>query len=298
MTSDQFGYLGTELQLAFEGGSISTLNDLPKIKTDMDELAHIDGFIYPPRTYQVTMSVRSKKFRRVSRTTRPADLFQLPSSHTIELALYDDQQIARFQMGGFLLQSLGFLFGTKLQFQGWSVEGRIPINKRLVDFHVVPKQIQSFFERTIPTWQSMPPSAQKGMTSVLYVHNIAGALEWDWQSFLMEYMVFDGCYRVARELHKISAKSHGDQLAAFSSMFGLVPDADRFRQLVDLRNLLFHETLWDGGQIFTAQSSESFYAPIHLRKFNHRAIVALLFGPCPYSASGWTSLGTTAFQLQ
>jgi len=294
---DSFGYLSEKLDFLFDGGSVTTKGDSVEVRKWINSQTNRDGYLYPSTSYTIKRDIRSKQWRRIPKTNRPAKYFHMPPSHNIFLNDQSDQILCRYGLAGFVVHSLAFLFGTKLQFWDWFIEGRIPTRRQTINIALVPSDVQTFFGRAVPVWQGYSDLNKKRMVNLLFVHSIAGALEWDWQQLQTEYMVTDACYSVANDIGKCKASGHKARLIALSDAFGLAKNEKWFKLIVDLRNHLFHETLWDGGSPFSPRSPDSLFAPLHLRRFNHRLITALLYGPCKYTKTSWTSIGTYAFSI-
>ncbi|MBM2842137.1 MAG: hypothetical protein HW412_2665, partial [Bacteroidetes bacterium] len=232
-------------------------------------------------------------------SNEPFQLSHVFPSHKLVLANNLDQGSNRDGIAGFIVQSLAFLFGTKLQFWDWHLEGRIPVRIDNIDFSQLPKSLNIFFHKAIHTWNQYDPTEKRRILSILFVHSVAGAIEWDWQQFMLEYMVTDACYKMIAE-NKKDRKTKNRLKKPFEVLcdrFGLIEDSARFRHFKALRDKLFHETLWHGGHVFTYRSSESTYAPIFLRRFNNRVITGILCGKCSYVGSRWTSLSPASFSL-
>jgi hypothetical protein len=295
--TDSFGFLFEKLNFSFDGGSVRTSREFVKSRKWVNSQVNNDGYIYPLTSYTATQNIKTKRWKRIPKTTRPAKFFHMPPSHDISLLHPTDQKSDRYGLAGFVVQSLSFLYGTKLQFFNWFIEGRVPVKTQTINLALHTSDVETFFHRAVPAWLSYSEINKRRMVNLLFVHSVAGAVEWDWQRFLLEYMVTDACYRIADEIKKCRAPRHQDRLKALSDSFGLAKDDHWFDFFVRLRNNLFHETLWDGGRLFTSPSSESFYAPLHLRRFNHRLVTVLLCGPGRYTKTKWTSIGTYAYFL-
>jgi hypothetical protein len=294
--TDRFGFLHKRISFSFDGGSVATSEDFIAARKWVNSQTNRDGYLYPSISYTVKKDMRSGKWSRIPKTNRPARFFRMPPSHNITLTDPKDQSSNRYGLAGFVVQSLAFLYGTKLQFWDWFIEGRVPTKTQTINVALAPSDVHTFFQRAVPRWLGFDDTNKKRMINLLFVHSTAGAVEWDWQRFQLEYMVTDACYAIANQLFKCRAK-HEERLNALSDTFGVPRDATLFKLFIRLRNNLFHETLWDGGQIFTSPSTESFYAPLHLRRFNHRVITAMLCGQGRYTRTKWTSIGTYAYFL-
>lgn len=292
---DYFGFLNERLCFEFDGGSVDTRDDFVKARKWINAQTNRDGYLYPSISYSAKKDIRSDKWKRIPKTNRPARFFHIPPSHILKLKNPDDQRTNRYGLAGFVVQSLAFLYGTKLQFSNWFIEGRVPTKTQTINLSLSATHVVTFFSRAVPSWSAYSANNKKRMINLLFVHSIAGAVEWDWQRFQLEYMVTDACYGIASETHGCQAKKHEERLNALSDTFGLAKEPSLFKLIVRLRNDLFHETLWDGGRIFTSPTTDSFYAPLHLRRFNHRLITAMLCGQGRYTKTRWTSIGTYAY---
>jgi hypothetical protein len=72
-------------------------------------------------------------------------------------------------------------------------------------------------------------------------------------------------------------------------------DATRIGRFVQLRNDLFHESLWDRSQPTSAAREDAFRAAYDLQRLNQRLIPALLGYRNSYVGTDWSSLGTKHF---
>jgi hypothetical protein len=136
------------------------------------------------------------------------------------------------------------------------------------------------------------------MTNVLFMHSRAPSYEWDWERFTIEYMVLDGCWKLAESIHGIKGKYHSDRIEKFCKKFAIPYEVKRVNSLVALRNELFHETLWDRSQPCTAVAADTFLKPYDLRQLNQRLIPALLGYNNRYVHTIWWSRGAFQFDSQ
>ncbi|MGH7909471.1 MAG: hypothetical protein ACRENW_06445 [Thermodesulfobacteriota bacterium] len=108
-------------------------------------------------------------------------------------------------------------------------------------------------------------------------------------------MALDGCWKVAESRHGVKAKGHPYRIKTLCEAFDIPYDADLVRKIVNLRNDLFHETLWDGSQPCTTVSSSAFQQPSNLHRLNQRLIPALHGYKTPYVKTAWRSLSAWWF---
>ena len=311
--------------------------------------------------------------------------------------------------GAFVIHLLAYLFGTRLQFSSWWFDSRVPVKRGNHNISLQNHEVvEDFISHSFATWAQWDEKDQKHMTNLLFMHCRAPAYEWDWESFTIEYMVFDGCYRLAVNLKKIEeVNGHGNMIKEMCKVFGIPiglegikmhvddhfkeivdllstesPDplkiqeevdgilrkikkqyghfsdrklnysvrreiaggawtsycksimeilrqdsltkndpkiqteVDNFKKtiseiyknnkeqeweyqtlkkIVDIRNELLHESLWDNRQPGTYRSQSTFMLPLHLRKINQRILPALLDYKNAYVSSNWGDMSGCSF---
>jgi hypothetical protein len=75
MISDRFGFLPCDWTLELDGGTISPIPEIYKIKKRIAKYANEDGFLYPPLSYGVHLESRTNKILgKIAPTKRPAHL--------------------------------------------------------------------------------------------------------------------------------------------------------------------------------------------------------------------------------
>ena len=300
MITDRVGFLDCDWTFKFDGGEISPIREITKVRKRVEKLANPDGFLYAPHSYRVTLNPRTQKRRRkVPGSDRPALLHPVPPSHQLDLSEPVNQEELRRGAGGFLIHLLAYLFGIRLQFHDWWFDSRVPIRMfQTHNIHVRQSTVEDFLSHSYKTWQKWGPSEQMLMTNVLFMHSRAPSYEWDWERFTIEYMVLDGCWRLAELLNGIKGKHHSERIKKLCKKFAIPYEAKRVKRLVTLRNELFHETLWDSSQPCTAVAADTFMKPYDLRRLNQRLIPALLGYDNRYVHTIWWSIGAFQFDNQ
>ncbi len=119
--------------------------------------------------------------------------------------------------------------------------------------------------------------------------------EWAWERFSISYMILDGCYKLLNESYGVVSRRHGDRIKTVLKHFNMKLDMDWITHIVRLRNELFHETLWEGGQPGNSGSTYSYSATLHLSMLNNRLIFAILGHRGEYIYSPWWLKSTFAF---
>jgi len=166
------------------------------------------------------------------------------------------------------------------------------------NIHPTKDTAEDFLSHCYRAWQGWPTKEQKLITNLLFMHSRAPSYEWDWERFTIEYMVLDGCWRLAELHHGVKGKNHSERIRILCQKFGIPYDKKRVGKIVSLRNGLFHETLWDGSQPCTAVNAEAVLQPLNLRRLNQRLIPALLGYSNRYVHTIWWSRGAFQFDKQ
>jgi hypothetical protein len=290
---DYFGFLPCEWELKFDGGIISPVSDFNEAKKIIKEKKLTDGFIYPP------MEAQYSGEEKIPRTERPATLFRLPASHSILLDYAGTKEELREGPSGFIIHLLAYLFQTRLQFYDWWFTGKIPIHE---DSHggigTLDKiVVQDFLSASYKKWNEFSKDDKKRFTNVLYMHARAFSYEWDWEEFMIEYMVFDGLWKIAQNKYKIKDEGHSKRMKILLTKFEVPVDKDKIEKIVKyLRNKLLHETLWCEGQPDSAGNQESHHLIMCLRHIINRLIPALLDYNAPFIKTPWWYTGNFLFE--
>lgn len=240
--------------------------------------------------------MRTSQLARIPHTKRPALLHRLPASHNLILAGIKNPQKARTSLAGFVTHSFGYLYGTRLQFWDWWQEGRVPI-KSTINLRINSDSTERFLSKAIVTWKRLDRRSRLVASNLLYFHCKAGAAEWDWERFHLEYTVTDACFAIAKEKDGCHANRHADRIRELCSTYGLVFKPKWVSLFVRLRNELFPEALWDRGHPNSPRKSMSIMAAHHLRRFNHRLIAAIFAGPSDYTKSAWWYIDPDTFTI-
>jgi hypothetical protein len=320
MMSYRFGFLDKKVTYRFSGGQVAPVPEFDGAEKWVALYRNKDGFLYPP-----TGRCQDIEGKTLPNTERPAHLFHLPASHELRLDCDPPATDRHRAPASLIIHLVAYLHGVCVQFEDWWFDARVPLNKHhninfslsKVDFPSLPQPKGNLsFPRTTPehflshafkTWQTWRKSSQRRFTNLLFMLNRAPSYEWDWEHFIIEYMVLDACYKTAVELDsalKCSTKNpkkrkincgHDERIERMCEHFGIPQNATLAKEIVILRNDLFHETLWDKAQPGTAVSHSSFLAPYHLRRLNQRLVLALLGYNNDYMRSAWWIMGNCRF---
>jgi hypothetical protein len=292
---DQFGFLPIEMNLECSNLKVYCVDNFHKTFKSLQKAAYSDGFIYPPTIYRVKKDPSTKrKIRRIPNSKRPALMYRILPSHHIEFdtEIMKEENELRNGLFGFVMYLIGYIYGIRLQFHDWWFDGRTPFQSQH-NIYITKEKLIFFMEYTIKKFNSMNHDKKKFITNILYMHNRSPLYEWDWEQFIIEYMVFDACWNFS-ELEKTKTP-HKARIKKICTEYGLYQDADVIEKIVYLRNNLFHESLWCGERPCTTADNDDFFVSYHFRRLNQRLIPALLGYNSNYVRSNWTCMGSFLF---
>ncbi len=297
--TDHFGFLPVEQEIEWDSGKAIPLVDISDRIKKILKKANEDGYIYPP----VTSLYRAKsiekngrllfsdevEWERVPKTSRPALLYKMPVSHKIELYTTPIESDFRNGDGAFLMHFIGFLFGFRLQFEDWWHDGRIYMRGRHWAIVTITK-IDKYMSTAYRSWRSWPKLERKRFTNLLYMISRIDSYEWDWERFTINYMVFDGCFELVRNLNGWRRGRHTERFNTLFSYFGIQNKEDDINEIMNLRNDLFHETLWEKGQP-CAGGTAGYRQTDNLRRINERLITAIAGCETDFIQTPWWHIG-------
>lgn len=280
-----FGFLPCKNTIEFERGRVSPVSNYTEVAGWVDKYTNADGFLYPPLVRRTTESGGE-----VPNTERPAHLHRLPASHDLKLLSSCATGDLRRDSAAFIIHLLAYLFGVRLQFHDWWCDGRVPI-RSTHNVTFTKNTVEDFLSHSFQTWLKWSEPERQWLTNILFMLSRAPSYEWDWERFMIEYMVLDGCFK----LSGACAKKHTERIETLCNKFGIPLDNSLVNNIVALRNDLFHETLWEKSQPCTGVSSEAFLQAYNLRRLNQRLIPVLLGYKTPYVQTNWWTLGSCSF---
>jgi hypothetical protein len=289
---DYFGFLPCAWTIDFGKGNVNPLDDFEEVENWVNKYKNQDGFLYPPLSRTMTVDPSTMEFKEeIPNTERPAFLYNMPPSHKIIFYnTSNETEYFRGGPGGFIMHILGYLFGTRLQFKDWWFDGRVPIESTH-NVYISKDTASEFLLESYNNWKRWNNKLRTFFTNILYMHSRSPSYEWDWERFAIEYMTFDACYKFAMEVGIISKKNvtHKDRIKTICVKFSIPINIDIIAEIVELRNGLFHEALWDGSHpcFVTKTSKYNQLYDYHLRNLNQRIIPALLNFKTPYINTEW-----------
>ena len=190
----------------------------------------------------------------------------------------------------FLVHLFTYLWGYRLQIDGWAVDGRVSVKSSNHHVHVLQPAAESFVEKAYTKWRQHAPELQNLLITLLYIHGKAPSYEEMWEQFLMEYIVTDAIWSYCSQLKIVSGNPrHGDRIEKLSVALQVWYDsAAPVKEIVRIRNELFHQGLWVGGRPGYHVSENEWDRAHELRALNQRLIAGVFGGAPAYCASAWT----------
>ena len=289
---DKIGYLDYSIPINFNDGHIYPLDNFDKINSLMKEKTNEDRFFYPPiiNTYRQHFEEVDGKLqireKLIPRTKRPAQVFKMYPSHEIQINKPMFANDPRTNDGLFITYLTAFMFGIRLQIHDWWIDGRVPvaINR---DFVIQHSTLEEFIALAYRTWRSSSEKEKSLLNNLLYMQTRIKAYEWDWEKYMIAYMVFDGCFKCLDSAKKIPSQSHTKRMQFIIQYFDIETNNEWIDSIIKLRNNLFHEALWGEGQHCFSGSTNTYRAMLILTKLNSRIIVSLLGYKGKYTQSAW-----------
>jgi len=298
MNSTSFGFLCVPLEASFPGLTLCLLPEYERKLTWITQSSNKDGFFYTPNTVTWRCDpATGARLKRIPRSERPAQSFHLPVSHEISLTspIRDSGSIESDD--SFLVQTLAFLFGTRLQIARWRFDGRIPIERQDSMWMDEATAIH-FLEHAYSWWRSLSDINRGRMVNILYSYTRALSMEWEWDAFPWQYMIFDAIWRLHRDIEckKDAGIKHVDRIAHICLAFGTPCPKDSVDELVKARNDLFHEGLWMSHPVgFSPAGDGGIQLPKNLARLNARLICAITGYKNAFVQSGWDFMGWQQF---
>ena len=297
MKSFEFGVLPVPIEIETDNFKIELAEDYEIVIENFIALSNPDGFLYPPivATYKESLGGSKEK---INNSEREAKVFRLPRSHILSILhpeIFVENDIP--SIADLVIYYLGFVFGYRCQKANKWLDGRV--NTQSYSDHSNPNYIwiEKSIEKLLSFWCLLDARIRRVVINALFLHNRASKYHWDWERFMIEYQVTDALYRVANEAHGGKARPHADRIEAMCQQFKIWYTPKLLDNIVNLRNDLIHEALWDEN-LPTEISYRGMYAPSLLHSLNERLLFGLLGYNGKYLQSKWTGRVLHLFDLE
>ena len=287
---DYFGFLDMNYSVSFGNVKIAPVEKFDDVKAWIKKYTNNDGFVYPQTINRIELDVKTLKEKRVIPNVE--FLYKMPPSHSINIQYPFYKVDLRKWDFAFLINLLGFLHGTRLQFYNWWFDGKVPI-RNMDNIYISPKEITKFLSTAYEAWKKWNEINKERIINLLVMHTRIPTYEWEFERFFLNYTVFDGAFKIAEKIYKCKATSHIKQFRSVIKRFGLASNDEHINKIYNLRNDLFHHAIWDGGYPNSPTDKyEGWIQEIVLRKFNIRFLVALLNYKTDFIKTPWWTIDT------
>lgn len=257
----RFGFLTEKVDVTFSHGSIVPLPDFDLRMGIISKAFHKDGYLYPPLEISNDFENENENAKKAQ---RPFSMYQIPASHELIISPDEPEKNLREESAGFIVNLLALLFKTRLQFEDWFIDGRIPISVIGRDPHLTyPQVVENRLSSAYKVWSDWESSSQLLFGNILYMFLRSVIYQRDWEKFLFQYIILDACWNLGKELFGFTADGHGKRITELYNHFGV--NHSEFldaKKILSLRKELFHEAKWaDGRPGHTTLSRTLGYCP-------------------------------------
>lgn len=291
--SDRFGFLNDSREIRFDDGWMKPCAEFADLLLLVKANEHVEGFMYPPEIRTHQLSLDGTRSTPLPNTLRPSPVFNMPMSHELLIKNPVAADDHRHADGALLVHLTAFFFGTRLQFEGWRFDGRVP-TKPKNSFCYAPETPAHFIAWVYARWRAWLPDLQRRYINILYMHTRADSCIWEWDRFMYRYMVFDAICNFHMASEGMKFTTHGKRMVEMCRRYSVAENAETIERIVTLRNELFHEALWDGStpgqRVGNNRSIEKW-----LGKLNAKLIVAMAGYANEFTRRGWWSFGRQSF---
>lgn len=273
---DSFGFFIADFSLKIGPYFIEPVKDhVSEVKRKL-KLKHPDGFYYPIQVAK-KKDISTGKFKKIPNSEKPAHLYALPATHVIykksNQPLSDD---FRSKDGALLIHLLAVLYNCTAQFYDWQYDTRFSLKQDAIAVFT-ENELERLMNEVFDVFSTWTVENQNHYNNILYLHSRCPAYQWEWEQFIMEYMVADSLWRLFARLFSQKEVPHKIRIKTMCSFLHVHYDQDEVEnRIVEFRNTLFHEGLWgEATPGYPQRNNDPFYANLFLRKLNHRLILAL-----------------------
>jgi hypothetical protein len=202
-------------------------------------------------------------------------------------------QFSKHDDAGLLVHLLGFFFGTRLQFEDWYFDGRVPIKPRNA-FTYAADTPEHFISWVYERWKLWNPELRRRFINIVYMQGRAESHIWEWDRFASQYAVADAIYAFYSAWKTCPRLSHKERLKFLCEEFGIPVNKEVLDTICEQRNQWVHEAMWAGatpGQ----RCGDEYLLEKWLGRLNTRFIVALAGYNNNLLKRGWWFFGWQPF---
>lgn len=296
MENNEFGFLINPIKGEFLGVSIEPLPDHSSRLEAIQKASNKDGFYYPPQIARYNLDlVTNERREKIEQTDRPASLFFLPPSHVISIQNPTCKDGEKGTDEALIIYLLAYIYGTRLMPSKWKFDGRVPI-KSINNIYITNATCLDFLQHVYKWWETLTEIQRVKFVNILYVYSRARSLEWDWDGFLHQYMIFDALYNFHLEFKpQLKASNHKGRFMVLCKEYSIYNE-DLINPIYNARNNLFHEAMWVDSTIgFGSPDNDAYHLPLHLARLNAQIICGITDYKNKYIRQPWWVRDTLEF---
>ena len=276
----EFGFLAESTSVNFDGWRIEPVDDFEDTLREWHELSNPEGWVLPPIIEQINVQWTPEGEEIsdvVPNTRRSADLWRMPSSHSLTYEGREPPAQEPTKPGApyFIVQCLGVIIGCELQLSSWWVSGKKRL-RPLGFLHPIGDALNRCLSVAYTWYDSQQDHSRKVISSSLFIHSHSESYEFTWERFLWQHMAFEGCYHLAKEVHGMKVPRYTNRFQVFADHFGLHSDPDQFGMFSDIRNKLVHEVMWANHVPGFGRDGQPWNQTIYLSNFTTLALLAVM----------------------
>ena len=284
----EFGFLRTPLKGEFLGVSITPFPDHSERLSALEKDSNRDGFYYPPQIAKYAIDPFTQNLNeKIEQTERPAFVYFLPSSHTItiENPVSTDKEPCTDE--ALIVYLLAYAHETRLQPSQWKFDGRVPV-KATNNIYISDETCLHFMKHVYSWWRNLTDTQRIKFINILYVYSRANSLEWDWDAFLHQYIVFDALYNFHLEFKpNVKASNHRERFNILCNQYSVFNEC-LINRIYNARNDLFHEAMWVQSTIgYGSPDGDAYQLPRYLAGLNAQIICGITGYKNKYVHSPW-----------
>jgi hypothetical protein len=253
-----------------------------------------DQFLYPSieTTWEWDLKTK-KKINKIPNTKRIAKLHRIIPTHIIQRK--DNTDLGsdfRTNDGALILKLLDVLFETTTQFHDWWWSGRVYLDKNKY-YWLNPKQLGKIYFEAFSQWAKWDLKAKQVFLNCCFNFARSMTYEWDYERFTFLYICIDAIWWISQDKYGINkivgekTVGHSQRINVILEYFNLHENKEIVKEIVTIRNNLFHEGLWGINSPTSGMRKNQFIAMRQLHEIVQRCILRIIGIQSSFVKSNW-----------
>ena len=294
----EFGFLSEPTSANFGAWRIEPLDDFGRTLEEWNQLSDPQGWVLPPIIEQVKVKRISKGVDVediVPNTRRSADSWRVPPSHSLifEGGEPPAQDPTKPGEPYFIVQCLGAIRGCELQLSNWWVSGKKRLRPQSF-LLPVGDALNHCLSMAYAWYDKQDDHCRRVVSSSLFIHSHSESYEFDWERFLWQYTAFEGCFHLAKKVHRM--KGVGNRFQVFADYFCLQSEPEQFKLFSRIRNELVHEAMWGNQVPGFGGDGQPWNQTIYLSNFTTLSLLAVMGVETPSLHVNWNTRSRMALE--